>query len=134
MNDGYRNVCHYCKGPNNGSDTGLCKRCAAVREAMAMPLGELAEMVVRKSYTAGCHDTMLIERCRVVADVERELQYEKKLCGNCTFLRKYTADNGAWLNVCEAKEPDCEDDGLYKVYVVDTVIFDASLCLHFVMK
>ena len=32
-------------------------------QALTMPLGELARMVVRQSYTQGVHDTALLDRC-----------------------------------------------------------------------
>lgn len=54
-----------------------------------------------------------------------------KSCSKCKFLRKYTAENGSWMNVCESEEPDEEDDGLWKVVVIDTEQFDPSYCLNF---
>ena len=35
----------------------------AMSQAMTMPLGELARMVVQQSYTPGVHDTALLDRC-----------------------------------------------------------------------
>lgn len=32
-------------------------------QALTMPLGELARMVVQQSYTQGVHDTALLDRC-----------------------------------------------------------------------
>ena len=32
-------------------------------QALTMPLGELAGMVVRQSYIQGVHDTVLLDRC-----------------------------------------------------------------------
>ena len=34
-----------------------------VWQALTMPLGELARMVVRQSYIQGVHDTALLDRC-----------------------------------------------------------------------
>ena len=42
-----------------------------VWQAMTMPLGELARMVVQQSYTPGVHDTALLDRCE---------RYDKSSC------------------------------------------------------
>lgn len=54
-----------------------------------------------------------------------------KSCTRCHWLRKYTAKNGSWMNVCESMEPDDQEEGLCLVTVIDTKIFDASYCLNF---
>jgi hypothetical protein len=56
---------------------------------------------------------------------------EEKLCANCRFLQKYTSPKGTWVNVCEVDGAEEEDDGLYKVTVIDTDVFDASECLMY---
>ena len=56
----------------------------------------------------------------------------EKTCTKCKWLRKYATEDGrSWLNICEAEEPDEEDEGLYRVAAVDTEGFDASFCLNF---
>ena len=56
----------------------------------------------------------------------------EKLCNKCKWLKRYTSEDGkTWMDVCESEEPDCEDDGLYRVTVVDAEEFDASHCLNF---
>jgi hypothetical protein len=59
---------------------------------------------------------------------------DKKSCKNCKHLSKYTNTKGEWMNVCEGEEPEALDDGSFLVYVIDTSIFDAGLCILFVEK
>jgi hypothetical protein len=54
-----------------------------------------------------------------------------KTCSKCRWLRKYTAENGQWINVCESEDPDYEDVGLWHVATIDLEEFDASYCLNF---
>ena len=37
-----------------------------IAQANEMPLGDLAEQVIRTGYPVGIHDTILIERCRAL--------------------------------------------------------------------
>jgi len=56
----------------------------------------------------------------------------EKSCLKCRFLVKYQAENGHWMNVCEAEDAEPkEEDGLYSVTTVVTDEFDASFCLLF---
>jgi len=52
----------------------------------------------------------------------------------CKWLRKYTAENGSWLDLCESEEPDEEEEGLFKVTIIETDRFDSSECLNFKRK
>jgi len=42
------------------------EREAAIKEANEMGLGELADKVIRDSFVPGCHDGVLIDRCREI--------------------------------------------------------------------
>lgn len=55
-------------------------------------------------------------------------------CNNCKFLRKYVADNGSWMFICEAEEPDEVENGLFLVKAVDIDEYCALECLNFRRK
>jgi hypothetical protein len=54
-----------------------------------------------------------------------------KNCSRCIFLRKYSADNGSWMMVCEAEDPHEVETGEFDVCVIEPENFDASYCLLF---
>ena len=55
----------------------------------------------------------------------------EKSCKTCRFLVRFTAKNGTWMDVCTSEEPDEEDEGWFKVDVMDTEEFDCSFCLNY---
>lgn len=64
-----------------------------------------------------------------VGDIEEVIV--EKACKNCSWLKRFTAKDDSWMDVCTSQEPDEETEGLYTVYIVDQSEFDASLCLNF---
>jgi hypothetical protein len=54
-----------------------------------------------------------------------------KRCCNCKWLKRFTAADGSFMDVCQSQEPDEETEGLYLVYIVNQADFDADLCLDY---
>lgn len=59
---------------------------------------------------------------------------KQKSCFNCRHLRKYTADGGWWLNVCEGEQPQEDEEGVFYVPTINTGTFNPALCVMFRQK
>ena len=52
-------------------------------------------------------------------------------CIKCKWLKRYFAEDGSWIDICESLDPEDENDGIFYVAAIDVERFDASFCINF---